>query len=181
MKHLLTGEQTERLDFGLLEPHHYDAWLPLFKAPRVAEFLGLDTQLSARQLGELWFDKCFARYRNNNGGMNVLVDRKIGRMVGQCGLLIQEIEGERFMEIGYSVLPEFWGLGYATEAAQKCKEYAFAHNYWDALISMVHVENTASAAVAQRNGLQLWKSLPNYKDCPVNIFRITREAYLGGG
>ena len=35
--------------------------------------------------------------------MNVLVDKSTGKMIGQCGLLVQEIDGTNHLEIGYSI------------------------------------------------------------------------------
>lgn len=174
MKYLLTGEETQRLTFRLLTESDFDAWLPLFSGPRVAEFLGMDEKLSEKEQCETWFEKSLGRYTNETGGMNVLVDKTSGLMVGQCGLLIQQIEDEKFMEIGYSILPAHWGKGYATEAAVKCKEYAFENNFADSLISMVHAENIGSETVAKKNGMQLFRFVPNYKGQPMNIFKVSK-------
>jgi len=178
MKYLLTGEETERLSFALLTKDYFNEWLPLFEEPTTAIFLGMDTSLSTNELCEAWFKKSLGRLENETGGMNVLIDKTTGKMVGQCGLLIQDIEGEKFMEVGYSVLPEFWGLGYASEAAQKCKKFAFENDFTNELISMIHVDNIGSETVAKRNGMQLFKHLPEYKGQPVNIFKISKHDYL---
>jgi len=53
--------------------------------------------------------------------MNVLMDKKTSQPVGQCGLLIQNIENVDCLEIGYSILPQYWGLGYVTEAAMNVR------------------------------------------------------------
>lgn len=178
MKYLLEGEETERLKFRLLEKEDFNDWYPLFKVENVAEFLALDPSMSANELCELWFDKIFYRYDNNLGGMNVLIDKQSGRLVGQCGLLVQSIGEEQRLEIGYSILPEFWGKGYAFEAAKKCKEFAFSKDYADSLISMVHVKNIRSEKVARKNGMSLEKTLNDYKGTPANIFSINKEKWL---
>ena len=174
MKYLLEKEETERLYFRLLEKSDFDDWMNLFKGKDVALFLGLDPKLSERELCELWFDKAFNRYENDLGGMNVLIDKRTQKLIGQCGLLIQTIENEQRLEVGYSILPEYWNQGFASEAAQKCKNYAFENNLTDSLISMVHVDNIGSEKVALKNGMKLEKSI-DYKGFPVNIFKIDRE------
>jgi len=78
MNYLLTGEETERLTFRVLEESDFNDWLPLFNKKEAALFLGLDTTLSARKLCIKWFEKAFYRYENDKGGMNVLVDKKPG-------------------------------------------------------------------------------------------------------
>jgi ribosomal-protein-alanine N-acetyltransferase len=102
--------------------------------------------------------------------MNVLIDKATNRMVGQCGLLIQTIENAERLEIGYSILPEFWKQGFAIEAATKCKNYAFENNIADSLISMIHIDNLDSEKVALKNGMTFEKKVNSF-----NIFRIDKE------
>lgn len=173
MKYLLTNQETARLHFRLLRKEDFTAWLPLFKAENVAKFLKLDDQLSDVELCKLWFEKAFHRYDNDLGGMNVLVDKLTNQVVGQCGLLIQTIEEIERMEVGYSILPEFWGKGYASEAAIKCKNFAFENNFSESLISMVHIENIGSEKVALRNGMLLEKELDSF-----NIFRVDKTTRM---
>jgi RimJ/RimL family protein N-acetyltransferase len=175
MKYLLNGQETQRLSFRLLKPEDFQSWLPLFKGDNVAKYLGLDTTLTQEQLCELWFDRVFDRYVNNLGGMNVLIDKKANQLIGQCGLLVQTVEEQLRLEIGYSILPQFWNKGYATEAAQKCRDYAFENNCAQSLISIVHIDNIASEKVALNNGMALKKYLENYKSNPVNIFGINQK------
>jgi ribosomal-protein-alanine N-acetyltransferase len=174
MKYLLTGEETERLSFRLVSQSDFDAWLPLFSGHRVAEFLGMDENLTKRQQCEGWFTRSLGRYEKETGGMNVLISKTTGSLVGMCGLLIQELEGESYMEVGYSILPEYWGKGYATEAAVKCKNYAFENNFTESLISMVHADNIGSELVARKNGMKLFRFIPNYMGQPMNIFKIEK-------
>jgi RimJ/RimL family protein N-acetyltransferase len=70
-------------------------------------------------------------------------------------------------------LPQFWQQGFAIEAAQKCKEFAFEHHFADSLISIIHVDNVPSQKVALKNGMHLQKTT-SYKDNPVHIFRVDR-------
>jgi RimJ/RimL family protein N-acetyltransferase len=102
--------------------------------------------------------------------MNVLIDKKTDRLIGQCGLLIQTIENIERLEVGYSILPEFWNQGFASESATKCKNFAFENNFADSLISMIHINNLGSEKVALKNGMTFEKKINAF-----NIFRIDRE------
>lgn len=175
MNFLLTGEESKRLRFRLLKESDFNSWIPLFFKQEAALYLGLDTTKSPSELCQFWFDKAFHRYENNLGGMNVLEDKTTGKMVGQCGLLIQNVIGEEFLEVGYSILPQYWGNGYATEAAIKCKEFAFENNFREELISVVHVENIASQKVALKNGMKIFKESVISKEMPVNIYKINKN------
>ena len=108
--------------------------------------------------------------------MNVLIDKKSKELVGQAGLLIQEVDGGTMMEIGYSILPKHWKKCYASEAAVKCRDYAFKNGFTNELISIIHVDNLASVKVAEINGMTLWKTV-DFKDMPVHIFKITRTEW----
>jgi [ribosomal protein S5]-alanine N-acetyltransferase len=178
MKYLLTNQETGRLKFRLLQESDFELWLPLFYGENVALFLGMDTRMSASELCKFWFDKVFHRYENDLGGMNVLIDKKSNRLVGQCGLLIQTVEEEEKLEIGYSVLPEFCNMGYATEAAQKCKDFAFKEAFAESLISIVHIDNISSEMVAVKNGMTVGNRVASFNGMPVKIYGINRGEWL---
>ena len=178
MNYLLTNQETERLTFRVLEQSDFEEWMELFEDENVGMFLGLGKGKTRRELNEIWFEKCFARYDEDRGGMNVLVDKKSGKLIGQCGLLIQVVEGETRLEIGYSILPKYWGMGYATEAAKKHRDFAFEKNYWPELISTVHVDNIGSEKVAQKNGMTLEKIVLEDDGEYYKIFLITRKQWL---
>lgn len=180
MKYLLTGQETKRLKFRLVTQDDFDSWIDLFSDKTVGRFLGMADLCSPQEQCEKWFELCDKRYKNDLGGMNVLIDKSLNQMVGQCGLLIQEVDGVKEMEIGYSILTKFWRMGYATEAAKKCRDFAFSNACTDTLISIVHIENTNSEKVAQKNGMTKTKQTV-FKEMPVNIFRINITEWLGNG
>lgn len=170
MKYLLTGEQSDRLLFRAVVPSDYDTWLPFHKEPLSTQYwngLPKDPSLACQQQ----FDAIFERYSDGLGGMNALICKKTNRLVGLCGLLVQNIERKVALEIGYSILPEFWGNGYATEAAQKCKAAAFKNNWATHLISIIHIDNLSSQKVAINNGMEIYTTT-TYKNNPVHIYRI---------
>jgi ribosomal-protein-alanine N-acetyltransferase len=171
MRYLLTGEESERLRFRLLQPDDFDTWLPFFSTPEAEKFLGLGAIPTPLDRCRKWFDIVLNRYENDLGGMNVLIDKKTGAFIGQCGLLVQEVDNIKELEIGYSILPDFWGQGFATEAARKCKEYAFINGFTNSLISIIHIENLRSEKVALKNGMHFDRRTV-FKDMPVNVFRI---------
>ena len=173
MKYMLVGEETERLRFRMLLENDFDTWIELFKHNNVGNFLGMANIPTPEGQCEKWFDITMDRYENDLGGMNVLMDKNTGEFIGQCGLLVQEVDNNRELEIGYSILPKFWNKGYATEAAKKCKEYAFQNNFADSIISIIHIDNIQSEKVARKNGMFADKQT-TFKDMPVNIFRVNK-------
>jgi RimJ/RimL family protein N-acetyltransferase len=172
-KLLLVGEETERLSFRKVEESDFAAWMQFCEEKDALKYIFSkeDLMLSPSQKCEKWFEKVFYRYANNLGGMNALIEKSSGKLVGQCGLLIQTIDGIEELEIGYSLKSDFRGKGYAVEAAQKCKTYAQANKLSDSLISVIIPENHASIAVATKNGMTLDKITMQYGDT-VAIYRV---------
>jgi RimJ/RimL family protein N-acetyltransferase len=125
LKYILQDLETEGLPFRLLKESDYDAWFPFFANKDIYRFLFLDFQKSEQELCRFWMDKAFARYAEGRGGLNVIEDKKTGELIGQCGLLVQEMDGDARLEVGYSLLPNYYGKGYAIEAARFARNYAF--------------------------------------------------------
>ena len=170
MQYLLDGQETERLLFRKVVPDDFDVWLPFHENPEATKFWdGLpDDPLVAC---EQQFARIFERYEQGLGGMNALVLKETKKLIGLCGLLVQTVDNIQELEIGYSVLPNYWRKGLAFEAASKCKHYAFENDFSKSLISIIHVDNIPSQGVALKNGMQRDKRTI-YKQNPVHIYRI---------
>lgn len=172
MKYLLHGEETERLLFRAISTNDFDAWLVFHKDPNTSLYWKTEKDTPEEECSK-WYAKQQWRYDNDRGGMNALVEKSSGLLVGHCGLLIQEVDGRSEMEIAYSLLPAYWGRGYATEAAIKCKDTAFANDYSASLISIISIANIPSQKVALKTGM--YKDVQTvYNGNDVYIFRITK-------
>lgn len=170
MNYLLTGEESSRLLFRKLEVSDYNVWLDFFRDPLWSKYWTMKEQTPEEHCQQ-WFDKIFARYANNLGGMNVLIDKQSGEFIGQCGLLIQTVDEKEELEVAYSIMPRHRGKGYAPEAAKKCIDFAFAKRLRDSLISIIHENNTESQKVALKNKLSIEKNT-TFDNNPVRIYRI---------
>jgi len=169
--YLVDGHQTERLIFRKIQESDYDQWLKFFKDPSTS-IHWIEEKESPEQECAKWYEKQFGRYQIKRGGMNALVEKQSNKLVGHCGLLVQTVDGIQELEIGYSLLPKFWGKGYASEAAKLCRDVAFQEKYSDSLISIISVTNAPSEKVALKNGMRISKTTV-YNGNRVNVFRIT--------
>jgi RimJ/RimL family protein N-acetyltransferase len=57
-------------------------------------------------------------FLKNVFGLLAVVAESVDRIIGYCGISLQEVDGSLIPEIGYRFHPDFWGQGYATEAAR---------------------------------------------------------------
>lgn len=170
MKFLLEGQESERLMFRKISERDFNDWLKFFQDPNTSRHW-----VEERETPEIackkWYQKQLWRYDNDNGGMNALVEKSSGMLIGHCGLLVHSVDGISELEIGYSLLPEFWNKGYAFEAARYCKEYAFQNSFSDSLISIISLTNLPSQKLAIKNGMTVEKETV-YHGNRVFIFRI---------
>ena len=104
---------------------------------------------------QAWMTRQIERYREHGFGLWAVVLKNTDEMIGQCGLSWQEFEGQKVLEIGYLLQCRHWHRGYAMEAAQGCKQYAFDKFGSDEVFSMVRDTNIDSMNVAIRNGMTI--------------------------
>lgn len=166
----MEGSESKRLLFRKLREDDFDTWLEFMRHPLSDRYWSAPPDLPEVKC-RAWFNKVFERYANNRGGLNALIEKDTGRFVGQCGLLIQSVDGIEELEVGYSIMPAFWNQGFATEAAAACIAHAFHNKLSDSVISIIHEDNVESERVALKNGLVMEKRTV-YKDNPVKIYRI---------
>jgi RimJ/RimL family protein N-acetyltransferase len=169
-KYLMPGVQSERLMFREVHTTDYDTWLPFYLDPESTcywEGLPDEPEDACREQ----FDRIFERYQMGLGGMNALILKENRLLVGMCGLLVQQVDGIQELEVGYSILPGYRKMGYATEAARACKLFAFNNQLTPSLISIIHTENLPSQRVALNNGMHKAK-VTIYNGNPVNIYRV---------
>jgi [ribosomal protein S5]-alanine N-acetyltransferase len=73
-----------------------------------------------------------------------------GELIGQIGLQPTEVEGEPAVEVGWSVAPERWGEGFATEAARASIAWGFDRAGLEEIVSFAMIENAASLRVMEK-------------------------------
>ena len=171
--YLLEGQSTDRLMFRKVVESDFDAWLPFHEEPLSSQYwdgLPSNPKIACQQQ----FDRIFERYDKHLGGMNALILKENSKLVGLCGLLVQYVDYKKELEIGYSILLEYWRRGLAFEAAQQCKIHAFDNDLTKSLISIIHIDNVPSRKVAIKNGMKLDKTT-TYHDNPVHIFRVSQS------
>ena len=100
-----------------------------------------------------WLDRQIYRYQKWNFGLWAAILKETDKMIGQCGLTMQQWKDQEVLEIGYLFERSHWHQGYATEAAKACKQYAFEKLNASEVCSIIRDSNTASQNVAMRNGM----------------------------
>lgn len=103
---------------------------------------------------QVWLDRQRGRYAKYGFGLWAMVLKETGEMIGQAGLTMQPYRGGEVLEIGYLLKKKYWHNGYACEAAEGCKRYAFDVLKAEKVHSVIKADNFASQRVAESIGLR---------------------------
>ena len=109
----------------------------------------------------------------NGLGLFVLIEKETGIRIGHAGLVKQQIDGKEEIEIGYWLLPQYWGKGYAKEAAAAFRDYGFQALRMNKLISLINPDHPASIFVARKTGLSYEKTT-SFHGMDVLVYSIKR-------
>jgi RimJ/RimL family protein N-acetyltransferase len=98
-----------------------------------------------------WFQRLsFNSYLKHGFGLWAVVDPSSGQVMGDCGITLQETPEGSEPEIGYHLWRDFWGKGFATEAAKACRSYGLITLGLSRVVSITSSENIPSQRVAEK-------------------------------
>ena len=106
-----------------------------------------------------------------------LEEKNSGQFVGTSGLHRPERNDWPGVEVGWTLNPDYWGRGYATEAGAAAVRYGFDQLKVDKLFSCILLDNYRSQAVAKRLGFRLLeqKVMEYFPDEPHGIWVLKRS------
>lgn len=129
-----------------------------------------------RKDAEEWVGRNFRRYAEHGYGFYAITLKDADEMIGDCGIIRQEIDGRVELEVGYHLRRDHWGRGYATEAAKACMSYGFDVLGAKKLISLIRPENVPSRRVAERNGMKIERQIMHW-GLQHLVYAMRREDY----
>ncbi|TDW93606.1 RimJ/RimL family protein N-acetyltransferase [Kribbella pratensis] len=140
---------TERLVLRPFRESDLEPWAALNADPEVTQYLGPpmsreDSDRTARVIN--------AFYEAQGFGFLAVERRSDGVFLGACGLSKEQWYPDD-LEIGWRLAREYWGHGYATEAAASWLEHGFATMGLPRIIAVTDSPNERSIAVMRRLGM----------------------------
>jgi RimJ/RimL family protein N-acetyltransferase len=171
---------TERLHLRRFTVDDFEHLCALYAEPSVARFVG--GLKNRAEVGLILQSRVLEYYAERPGlGIWLTEERSTGAAVGLH--LLNNIQGETFIQIGYMLLPAYWGCGYATEMAQALLRYGFETLELPQIVAITNLDNLPSQRVLARIGLERRGerafSHPAYADQgALAWFEAEREAWL---
>ena len=140
---------TERLVLRMFRESDLDAYAAMLGDPEVMRHLAPNPMTRA----EAWRNMAMVlgHWQLRGYGLWAVEERASALLAGRVGCW--RPEGWPGFEVGWALRREFWGRGYATEAARAALDHAFTELAQTRVISLIRPENARSIAVAARLGM----------------------------
>lgn len=179
--------ETERLVLRPLCENDADIGLALFTDPRVVEYvcdlatpeevvqrLPIETRRGAGGRLGIWVATC--KETQTKVGTGVLLPLPVEIEDTDWSLLIEDTYPEAEIEVGYMLVPEAWGKGYATEICARLLRFGFTETALEEIKATTDPENTASQHVLKKCGM-CDEGLRRAYATSCSGFGLTREAW----
>jgi len=145
--------QTERLILRTWQQTDIEVMTEINQDPKVCEFLpGIGDQVTT----EAFVHRMIQHYHDHGFTLYAVEIEATHAFIGFVGLSIPSFQAHftPAVEIGWRLASQYWGEGYATEAAKAVLHYAFTELGLDEIVSFTVVNNKASRRVMEKIGLQ---------------------------
>ena len=119
-----------------------------------------------------WVNKVVEHWQEYGFGTWAVIRREDGAFMGYCGLnTVSELNE---IEVLYGLSPQYWGQGFATEAARASVDYGLNTLGLAQIIGLTKLDNAASVNVLQKSGLHFIRQTEVFHiEC--NYFEIRRD------
>jgi len=142
--------KTLRLTLNVATIKDAAAMMKLNSDPEVVRFTGEGALHSIQEAEAVIQERLLPQFEKYQMG-RFSVFLKDGTYIGWCGLRFFPETGE--VDLGYRFMKQYWGQGYASEAARACLEYGFEKLKLKRILAKSMPENIASLKVIQKMGM----------------------------
>jgi len=147
--------ETERLILRRVTREDAPFILVLVNEPAWLRFIG---DRGVKTLEDAWgyiANGPLASYERHGFGLYLVERKSDGAPLGMCGLIKRD--ALEHVDIGYALLPAYWGQGYAQEAVSATLAYALKDLGLKRIAAIVSKDNASSIKVLERMGLRFEK------------------------
>lgn len=112
-----------------------------------------------------WLNRQLTRYKKDGYGYFAVFLKGTDKLIGQVGLLKNEISGKEVVELGYVFDNLYWGQGYCMEVVEACLRFAFDKLKLDNLYCSIRPNNISSIQIAEKTGMiKIGEHIVNYRN-----------------
>ena len=118
--------------------------------PEVSRYTGDGGVVSRDEMERRIREDVMGDYEKYGYGRMAVEVKGGARFIGFAGL--KYLEDLQQVDLGYRLMQQYWGKGYATEVGSACIQFGFENLGLNEIIAMVLPENVASIRVLQKLG-----------------------------
>lgn len=166
--------ETERLRFRRFVDDDLPLLIEQRSDPDVNKYLGGPERQNPEALATRikFYMECYDKF---GFGMCPMIWKASGEIIGTAG--IQPLEDTGEIEVGYSLIKDYWGLGLGTEAARGWMIYGFNIAGLDRIVAVANEGNTASRRIMEKLGMKYEKTEVHYgEECA--FYGISKEEFF---
>lgn len=173
--------ETERLILRDILPKDVDGIFELDSNPKVHQYLGKNP-ITTKTQAETNVKFIIEQYNERGIGRFAAIEKSSGNFIGWSGLKFntgdkETLEHKRdFYDIGYRLIPRYWGKGYAKESAQAALIFGFNNLKLDLICGAAEVGNIASNKILQSIGLRYHEQFAHEGEL-INWYELKHEDY----
>ena len=130
---------------------------------------------TSRSATESWIDLISSRWETDKIGFCAVIEKSSKRFAGWCGLWRLMETGE--IEVGYALLKEFWGKGFAVEASEAFLDYGFEELKVEKIVAVTAPDNQNSRRVMEKLGMT-FDGIGHYYERELVHYSITRKDFF---
>jgi len=166
--------ETERLTFRKFVDDDLPLLIEQRADPDVNRYLGGPNRQNSEALSTRmrFYMDCYDKF---GFGMCPMIWKETGEIIGTAGLQPLEKTGE--IEVGYSIVKKYWGLGIGTEAARGWMEYGFNTMGLERIVAVAVVANTASRNIMEKLGMKFEKDEVHYDEV-CSFYGISKSEFF---
>lgn len=120
--------------------------------PKVVRYLA---RLADRNAIEVWINTQREHFKKHGYGLWALQRSDVSGCIGFCGLVNVPYQAHftPAVEIAWRLYPDWWGRGYATEAAVAALAFGFQNLKLNQIVANAAADNVASRRLMERIGM----------------------------
>jgi RimJ/RimL family protein N-acetyltransferase len=166
---------TARLLLRPTAAEDFEPWVAFAADPVVMQHLG---GVQPRAMAWRMFTGMAGAWHLHGFAMFSVIEKSSGRWIGRIGPW--RPEGWPGTEVGWSLIRDAWGKGYAAEAATAAIDWAFAELGWTDVIHTISPANVESKALAARLDSRYLRMsrLPAPHDLECELWGQSREEWV---
>ncbi|WP_179006776.1 GNAT family N-acetyltransferase [Winogradskyella forsetii] len=147
--------ETKRLILRPVTEADAQDFFQLDSNPKVHAFLG-NKPVKTIEESEAMIANILEQYKTNGLGRLAMIDKSTNEFIGWSGLKYEEQLRKEFnyYDLGYRLKEQFWGKGYATEAAFASLDYGFKDLELKEIGAAADVNHIASNTILKKLGMQ---------------------------